>query len=88
MSRVLVALLVLILLLAGLPVVAMGMSHSDSCPLCTGPEGPFALALCAAALAAGVILLPLARRRRYDPVPLLMHLRLLTTGLDRPPQVV
>lgn len=82
-----VALLVLVLLLAGLPVVAMGMSHGDSCPLCTGPEGPFAVALCAAVLATGVILLPLARRRRYDAAPLLMHLRLLTTGLERPPQV-
>ena len=89
MVRVLlVALLVVLLLLAGLPVLTMGMSHSDSCPLCTGPEGPFALTICAAVLVAIAVLTPLIRRQRFDALAAAMRHRLLTTRLDRPPQLV
>lgn len=85
MRKIVLIAVVLLLVLAGLPVLAMG-AHAPDCPLCPGPDAPIGLALCAALLVAALVFVDLARQRHHGSLQLLARLPLLTTGIERPPQ--
>jgi hypothetical protein len=85
MKVLLVLGLVLLLILVGLP-LAMGMGDMGSCPACSDPDAPFALAMCVAILALVALYAGSSASggvaRRTPPLPRF----LLVSGLDRPPQ--
>lgn len=85
MRKIFLIAVVLLLVLAGLPFLAMG-SHAPDCPLCPSPDTPIGLALCAALLVAALVLVDLARQRHHGSLQRSARLRLLTTGIERPPQ--
>ena len=85
MRNVLLIAVVLLLVLAGLPFMAMGVGASD-CPLCSDPDASIGLALCAALLVAALVFVDLAGRRLQGSSRHSARLPLVTTGIERPPR--
>lgn len=83
-KKALVVTVILLLLVAGLPLLALGMSHGH-CSTC-GPAA-LAMATCMVVLAAAVAAIELvARRRRLRRLRALELLRAVV--FDRPPRVL
>lgn len=85
MKTLLLLALVLLLLVIGLP-LATGMDDMGSCPACSAPGAPLALAMCLAILAIGMLFTTLAFSGRIAHRDRRSPRCLALATLDRPPQ--
>lgn len=77
--------LVLLLVLVALP-LGMGMGDMGSCPACSDPEAPFALAMCIAVLAIGALCIGSSPSGAVAQRTQRKAWLLLVFDFDRPPQ--